>query len=209
MCVQHRFCRHGSTCQAGASNACVQGPAATPSSLMIAPSLNGMPMLDVQGPPPHWRVSWLSSMAMRLSTGLTLPGTTTAYISANDELDKQLNNSRQLAVPTRLACVLAGRHSLPNRSKQPSKRMLPPCALPGQPSLLNCRKQLGNKMPLPGVLLGQPSLLNNSKQLGNRMPLQGVLPGQPSLLNSSRQSGNRMPLQGVLPGQPSLLNSSR
>ncbi|CAN5970319.1 unnamed protein product [Sphagnum jensenii] len=86
--------KHGSACQAGASSACVQGPAATPSSLMFAPSLNGMPMFDVQGPPPHWRAPWLSSMAMRLSTDLTLPRTTAACISANDKLSKQLNNSR-------------------------------------------------------------------------------------------------------------------
>jgi hypothetical protein len=61
---------------------------------MFAPSLNGMPMLDVQGPPPHWRVLWLSNMAMRLSTDLTLPGTIVACVSANDGLGKQLKNSR-------------------------------------------------------------------------------------------------------------------
>jgi hypothetical protein len=130
LCVRHKFCRHGSACQAGASSACVQGPAATPSSLMFAPSLNGMPMLDVQGPPLHWHAPWLYSMAMRLSTDLTLPGTTAACVSANDGLGKQLNNSRQLAVRARLACMLPGRHSLSNRSKQPSKQMLPPCVLP-------------------------------------------------------------------------------
>jgi hypothetical protein len=78
-------------------------------------------MLDVQGPPPHWRASWLSSMAMLLSIDLTLPWTIDACVSANDGLGKQLNNTRQLAVPVRLACVLPGRHSLPNRSKQPGK----------------------------------------------------------------------------------------
>ncbi len=121
LCVRHRFCKHALACQVGASSACVQGPVTTPSSLMFAPSLNGMPMLDVQGPPPHWRAPWLSSMAMRLSTDLTLPGTTVACVSANDGLGKQLNNSRQLAVPAQLACVLPGRHSVPNRSKQPGK----------------------------------------------------------------------------------------
>jgi hypothetical protein len=54
-------------------------------------------------------------MAMWLSTNLTLPGTTAAYVSANDGLGKQLNNSRQLP------CVLPGRHNLLNRSKQPGK----------------------------------------------------------------------------------------
>jgi hypothetical protein len=98
---------------------------------MFAPSLNGMPMLDVQGPPPHWRAPWLSSMAMWLSTDLTLLGTTAAYVSANDGLGKQLNNSKQLAMPTWLACVLPEWHSLPNRNKQLGKRMLLPCALPG------------------------------------------------------------------------------
>jgi hypothetical protein len=67
---------------------------------------------------------------MRLSTDLMLPGTIAAYVSANDGLDKQLNNNKQLAVPARLACLLPGWHSLPNCSKQPCKRMLPPCALP-------------------------------------------------------------------------------
>jgi len=122
---------------------------------MFAPSLNGMPMLDVQGPPPHWRASWLSGMVMRLSTDLMLLGTTAACVSANDELGKQLNNSRQLAVPVRFAYVLLGRHSLLNRSKQPGKRMLLPCTLPGQPSPLNCSKQPGNGMFLPSVLPGQ------------------------------------------------------
>ncbi len=124
---------------------------------MFAPSLNGMLMLDVQGPPPHWRAPWLFSMVMWLSTDLTLPGTTAACVSANDKFGKQLNNSKQLMVPTWLACVLPGRHSLPNRNKQPGKRMLPPCALPRQPSPLNSNKQLGNGMPLPGVLPGQPT----------------------------------------------------
>jgi hypothetical protein len=55
---------------------------------MFAPSLNGMPMLDVQGPPPHWRAPWLSSMAMRLSTDLTLPWTTATCVSANDGFGK-------------------------------------------------------------------------------------------------------------------------
>jgi hypothetical protein len=100
-------------------------------------------MLDVQGPPPHWRALWLSSMAMRLSTDLTLPGTTAACVSASDELGKQLNNIRQLAVPAWLPCVLPRRHNLSNRSKQPGKRMLPPCALPGQPSLLNSSQGTG------------------------------------------------------------------
>jgi hypothetical protein len=93
-------------------------------------------------------------MAMRLSTDLTLLGTTVACVSVNDGLGKQLNNNMQLAVPARLACVLPGRHSLSNRSKQPGKQMLPPCALPGQPSLLNRSKQPRNGMPLPGVLPG-------------------------------------------------------
>jgi hypothetical protein len=181
LCVHHRFCRHGSACQARASSACVQGPAATLSSLMFAPSLNGMPMLDMQGPPPpHWCAPWLSSMAMRLSTDLTLLGTIAACVSANDRLGKQLNNSKQLAVPARFACVLPRRHSLLNCSKQPSKRMLPPCTLPGQPSPLKCSKQLGNEMPLPGVLPRQPSLLNSSRQSRNGMPLLGVLPRQPA-----------------------------
>ncbi len=114
---------------------------------------------------------WLSNMAMRLSTDLTLPGTIAACVSTNDRLGKQLNNSRQLA------CVLPKQHNLPNRSKQPGKRMLPPCALPWQPSQLNSSKQPGNGMPLPGVLLGQPSPLNSNMQLGNGMPLPGVLPG--------------------------------
>jgi hypothetical protein len=84
---------------------------------MFAPSLNGMPMFDVHGPPPHWRAPWLSSMVMRLSIDLTLPGTTTACVSANDGLGKQLNNSRQLAVPSRLACVLPRRQNLLNHNK--------------------------------------------------------------------------------------------
>jgi hypothetical protein len=96
---------------------------------MFTPSLNGMPMLDVQGPPPHWSASWLSNMVMRLFTDLTLLGTTAACISTDDGLGKQLNNNKQLAVPARLACMLPGRHSLPNCNKQPGKRMLPPCAL--------------------------------------------------------------------------------
>jgi hypothetical protein len=79
-------------------------------------------------------------MAMQLSTNLTLPGITTTCVSANDGIGKQLNNSRQLAVPARLACVLPWRHILPNRNKQPGKRMLPPCTLLGQPSPLNCSK---------------------------------------------------------------------
>jgi len=83
---------------------------------------------------------WLSNMAMRLSTDLMLLGTTAACVSANDVLGKQLNNNRQLAVPAQLASVLPGRHSLPNRNKQPGKQMLPPCALPGQPSPLNYSK---------------------------------------------------------------------
>jgi hypothetical protein len=61
---------------------------------MFAPSLNGMPMFDMQGPPPHLRAPWLSSMAMRLSTDLTLPRTTAACVSANNGLSKQLNNNR-------------------------------------------------------------------------------------------------------------------
>jgi hypothetical protein len=55
---------------------------------MFAPSLNGTPMLDVQGPPPHWHAPWLSSMAMRLSIDLMLPRTTAACVSANDGLGK-------------------------------------------------------------------------------------------------------------------------
>ncbi|CAK9872842.1 unnamed protein product [Sphagnum jensenii] len=84
---------------------------------MFTPSLNGMPMLDMHGPPPHWHVPWLSNMVMRLSTNLTMPGTTTAYVNANDRLGKQLNNSRQLAVLAQLACVLPGWHNLLNCSK--------------------------------------------------------------------------------------------
>jgi len=55
---------------------------------MFAPSLNGMPMLNVQGPPLHWRALWLSSMAMRLSIDLMPLGTIVACVNANDELDK-------------------------------------------------------------------------------------------------------------------------
>jgi hypothetical protein len=55
---------------------------------MFAPSLNGMPMLDVQGPPLHWRTLWLSSMVMRLSTNLMLPGTTAACVNANNKFAK-------------------------------------------------------------------------------------------------------------------------
>jgi hypothetical protein len=55
---------------------------------MFTPSLNGMPMLDVQGPPLLWRAPWLSNMAMRLSFDLTLPGTIAACVSANDGLGK-------------------------------------------------------------------------------------------------------------------------
>jgi hypothetical protein len=78
-------------------------------------------------------------MAMGLSTDLMLRGTIAACVSANDGLGKQLNNSRQLAVPARLACMLPGRHSLSNRNKQPCKRMLLPYAR-CQPSPLNSNK---------------------------------------------------------------------
>jgi hypothetical protein len=85
---------------------------------MFAPSLNGMPMLDVQGPPPHWRAPWLSNMAMRLSTDLTLPGTTAACVNANDGLGKQ-----QATRDASAACMCVARATQPAEPQQATMQM--------------------------------------------------------------------------------------